>query len=110
MKREIRRNNKYDGIILDPPKYGRGPNGEIWRIEDNLLDLIYLIKKILSKKALFLVLTSYAIRSSHKSLYYLLQSGLKIENGVYSSGELGIKENNPKGRVLSCANFARWQQ
>ena len=110
VKREIRRNNKYDGIILDPPKYGRGPNGEIWRIEDNLLELIYLIKKILSKKALFLVLTSYAIRSSHTSLYYLLKSGLKIENGVYSSGELGIKENNPKGRVLSCANFARWQK
>ena len=83
---------------------------KIWKIEDNLLDLIYLIKKILSKKALFLVLTSYAIRSSHTSLYYLLKSGLKIENGVYSSGELGIKENNPKGRVLSCANFARWQK
>ena len=109
VKREIRRNNKYDGIILDPPKYGRGPNGEIWRIEEDLLNLMHLIKEILSENPLFLVLTSYAIRSSHISLYYLLESSLKINYGEYSSGELGIEDSTDKKRVLSCANFARWQ-
>ena len=109
VKREIRRNNKYDGVILDPPKYGRGPNGEIWRIKEDLLNLMYLIKEILSENPLFLVLTSYAIRSSHISLYYLLESSLKINYGEYSSGELGIKDSSDRKRVLSCANFARWQ-
>ena len=110
VKREIRRNNKYDGIILDPPKYGRGPNGEKWKIEDNLLNLLELIQKLLSPNAIFVVLTSYAIRSSHMSLYYLLKSGLNLNQGAFSSGELGIKENNKQGRILSCANFARWQK
>ena len=109
VKREIRRNNKYDGIILDPPKYGRGPNGEIWRIEEDLLNLMYLIKELLTENPLFLVLTSYAIRSSHISLYYLLESSLKFNFGKYSSGELGIEDSSNKKRVLSCANFARWQ-
>ena len=109
VKREIRRNNKYDGVILDPPKYGRGPNGEIWRIEEDLLNLMYLIKEILTENPLFLVLTSYAIRSSHISLYYLLESSLKINYGAYSSGELGIKDSSDRKRVLSCANFARWK-
>ena len=102
-------NNKYDGIILDPPKYGRGPNGEIWRIEEDLLNLMHLIKEILTENPLFLVLTSYAIRSSHISLYYLLESTLKINYGKYSSGELGVEDSTNKKRVLSCANFARWQ-
>ena len=110
VKREIRRNNKYDGIILDPPKYGRGPNGEKWKIEDDLLNLLELIQKLLSPNAIFVVLTSYAIRSSHMSLYYLLKSGLNLNHGAFSSGELGIKENNKQGRILSCANFARWQK
>ena len=110
VKREIRRNNKYDGIILDPPKYGRGPNGEKWKIEDDLLNLLELIQNLLSPNAIFVVLTSYAIRSSHMSLYYLLKSGLNLNHGAFSSGELGIKENNKKGRILSCANFARWQK
>jgi len=110
VKREIRRNNKYDGIILDPPKYGRGPNGEKWKIEDDLLNLLELIQKLLSPNAIFVVLTSYAIRSSHMSLYYLLKSGLNLNHGTFSSGELGIKENNKQGRILSCANFARWQK
>ena len=109
VKREIRRNNKYDGIILDPPKYGRGPNGEVWRIEEDLLNLMYLIKEVLTANPLFLVLTSYAIRSSHISLYYLLESSLKFSYGEYSSGELGIEDSSNKKRVLSCANFARWQ-
>ena len=109
VKREIRRNNKYDGIILDPPKYGRGPNGEVWRIEEDLLNLMYLIKEVLTANPLFLVLTSYAIRSSHISLYYLLESSLKFNYGEYSSGELGIEDSSNKKRVLSCANFARWQ-
>ena len=110
VKREIRRNNKYDGIILDPPKYGRGPNGEKWKIEDDLLNLLELIQKLLSPNAIFVVLTSYAIRSSHMSLYYLLKSSLNLNHGAFSSGEIGIKENNKKGRILSCANFARWQK
>ena len=70
---------------------------------------MYLIKEILSENPLFLVLTSYAIRSSHISLYYLLESSLKINYGEYSSGELGIKDSSDRKRVLSCANFARWQ-
>ena len=109
VKKEINRKKKYDGIILDPPKYGRGPNGEIWKIEENLLDLMLQIKEILSENPLFLVITSYAIRSSHMSLYNLLKSSLNFDYGKYSSGELGIRESGEKRRVLSCANFARWE-
>ena len=109
VKKEIKRQKKYDGIILDPPKYGRGPNGEIWKIEENLFDLMFLIKQVLSENALFLVITSYAIRSSHISLYNLLKSSLKFDYGKFTSGELGIKESRKNGRVLSCANFARWE-
>ena len=68
-----------------------------------------LIKEIISENPLFLVITSYAIRSSHMSLYNLLKSSLNFDYGKYSSGELGIRESGTKRRVLSCANFARWE-
>mgnify|MGYP001200759788 CR=1 FL=1 len=110
VKREIRRGNKYDGIILDPPKYGRGPNGEKWQIENDLQILLKLISEILSNKAIFVVLTSYAIRASHLSLLNSLKSILFNHKGEFSSGELAIREKGNDQRMLGCANFARWKK
>ena len=109
VKREIRRGNTYDGIILDPPKYGRGPNGEKWLIENDLQPLLLLLEQLLSKDALFMVLTSYAIRASHLSLFNSIKSVLKNYQGHFSSGELAVRENK-NGRILSCAIFARWEK
>ena len=110
VKKEINRKKKYDGIILDPPKYGRGPNGEKWNIETDLQNLLQLVEKLLSKDALFVVLTCYAIRSSHISLYNALSYALRNHKGELSSGELALKENGHSQRKLSCAIYARWER
>ncbi len=110
VQREIRRGVKYDGVVLDPPKYGRGPNGEKWNIETDLQNLLQLVEKLLSKDALFVVLTCYAIRSSHISLYNALSYALRNHKGELSSGELALKENGHSQRKLSCAIYARWER
>ena len=110
VQREIRRGVKYDGVILDPPKYGRGPNGEKWNIEKDLYPLLNLVEKILSQELLFVVLNCYAIRSSHTALYNALSYALKNHIGKLSSGELVLEESGNSLRKLSCAIFARWEK
>ena len=110
VQREIRRGVKYDGVILDPPKYGRGPNGEKWNIEKDLHHLLNLVEKILSQDVLFVVLNCYAIRSSHTALYNALSYTLKNHKGKLSSGELVLEESGNSLRKLSCAIFARWEK
>ena len=110
--REIRRQRTYDGIIMDPPKYGRGPKGEIWRIEEDLHPLLRQAADLLSSDALFLVLTIYAIRASSLAAYYALTDVLKDRPGSIEAGELVIEESalsrlNTR-RYVSQANFARW--
>ena len=110
VQREIRRGVKYDGVILDPPEYGRGPNGEKWNIEKDLHHLLNLVEKILSQDVLFVVLNCYAIRSSHTALYNALSYALKNHKGELSSGELVLEESGNSIRKLSCAIFARWEK
>ena len=109
VQREIRRNNKYDAIILDPPKYGRGPNGEKWELFKDLPFLLNLIPQILSKKPLFIILNSYAIRASYLSLHYALKDIMQGFTGSVQSGELCITEEQKNPRQISTAIFARWE-
>ena len=109
VQREIRRNNKYDAIILDPPKYGRGPNGEKWELFKDLPFLLNLIPQILSKKPLFIILNSYAIRASYVSLHYALRDIMQGFAGSVQSGELCITEEQKNPRQISTAIFARWE-
>ena len=109
VNREIRRENKYDAIILDPPKYGRGPNGEKWELQKDLPILLNLLPQILSKNPLFVILNSYAIRSSYSSLHYALREVMKTYKGKVESGEISIFEDQDNPREISTAIFARWE-
>ena len=112
LAREIRRQRAYDGIIMDPPKHGRGPNGETWRIEKDLSPLLRQAVNLLSGQALFLVLTIYAIRASSLAAHNALADLLKDRTGSIEAGELAIEESALSGvetrRYVSQANFARW--
>lgn len=107
VRREVRRGARYDGIIVDPPPFGRGPKGEIWRIEESLPDLLNTCKQALSDRPLFFVLTAYAIKSSALGLYYVMQDLMRSYGGVLSTGEMVLGERSA-GRLLSTAIFARW--
>ena len=110
VNREIRRGNKYDGIILDPPKYGRGPNGEKWDLFNDLPLLLKSLPQILSNNPIFIILNSYAIRSSHISLHYGLSEVMKNYSGNVESGEISIVEDQVDPRQISTAIFARWEK
>jgi len=107
VKREARRGVHYDGIILDPPKFGRGPKGELWEFFKMMPYLMEEIRPVLSDKPVFLVITAYAIRASALSLHYLFQELMKDYKGIINSGELVIPEKSA-GRILSMAIFSRW--
>ena len=109
VNREIRRENRYDAIILDPPKYGRGPNGEKWELQKDLPILLNLLPQILSENPLFVILNSYAIRSSYSSLHYALREVMKTYEGKVESGEISIFEDQDDPREISTAIFARWE-
>jgi len=112
--REARRGNFYDGIILDPPKYGRGPKGEVWRLEENLPELLSLCASLLSDDALFMVLTIYAIRTStlsvHSAMAEALGSTECTRDGTLTSGELGIVEAADNPRAIGQALFVRYHK
>lgn len=109
LEREIKRGNKYDAIIMDPPKFGRGPKGETWKLDTMLPKLLYLVKKVLSDKPIFVILTSYATDSSALSLKYALEETMNGMGGVVEAGELCIEEKS-KGRLMSLANTAVWSK
>lgn len=103
--REVRRGNTYDGIIIDPPKYGRGPKGEIWHLFEGLPGLLDDCRSLVSKRPLFFILTAYSIRSSFLTLHELMKDRFG-EAGQLESGELIIREQ--QGRRLSTSLFSRW--
>jgi 23S rRNA (cytosine1962-C5)-methyltransferase len=107
VEREVRRGNRYDGIILDPPKHGRGPTGEIWKLEEGLGRLLSACTQLLSDDALFLVATVYAVRLSFLALDNSLASALGDRGGVREAGEMAIPEHG-SGRRLPTAIYARW--
>ena len=108
VEREIRRANHYDGIIMDPPSYGRGPKGEIWKIEDMIHPLIRLCAKILSKDALFFLVNSYTTGLAPAVLTYMISTELKSWNGHVDSQEIGLPVTN-SGLVLPCGASGRWE-
>lgn len=107
LEREAKRGNKYDAIIMDPPKFGRGPKGEVWKIEEMLPKLLESVKKVLSDKPLFVILTSYAIDSSSLSLGYALEETMKSFGGAIEAGELCVLEKS-NNRIIPLANTAVW--
>ena len=106
--REVRRTRRYDGIILDPPKFGRGPEGEVWRLEDNLPALVRDCAALLDADSRFLFLTVYAVRMSSLALAGLLDEALRHLPGTIEHGDLGLAEAGAQARILPTAIFARW--
>lgn len=106
--RELRREKQYDGIILDPPKYGRGPKGEVWRLEEDLPALLKDCADLLSDEALFMVLTIYAIRTSTLACHSAMAQALASRPGQLTSGELGIVEAQENPRAIGQALFIRY--
>ena len=106
--REVRRENRYDGIILDPPKFGRGPKNETWRIEEGLPDLIGDCRQLLDADSKFLFLTVYAVRMSSLAIGGLLADLFKDLPGTIEHGDLAVREDGEDGRLLPTAIFARW--
>ena len=107
--REVRREKRYDGIILDPPKFGRGPNGEVWRLEDNLPALMADCRRLLDGDSRFLFLTVYAVRMSSLALGGLLAELFADLPGTVEHGDLAVREDGDNGRLLPTAIFARWR-
>ncbi len=109
VNREIRRENKYDAIIMDPPSYGRGAKGEVWQFEDNIYDLVELCTKVLSDNPLFFLINSYTTGISSKVLEDILYLTIsKKYNGKIESGEIGLPMENSK-LVLPCGIYGRWE-
>ena len=107
--REIRRGNKYDAIIMDPPSYGRGANGEVWQFENNIYDLIELCKQVLSDNPLFFIINSYTTGISNSVLANILNLTIsKKYKGKVSSGEIGLPMENSE-LVLPCGIYGRWE-
>lgn len=106
--REVRRERRYDGIILDPPKFGRGPNGETWRIEEGLGPLVADCRRLLDNDSRFLFLTVYAVRMSSLALGGLLAETFAGMPGTIEHGDLSVREEGEGGRLLPTAIFARW--
>lgn len=105
--REVRRGKRYDGIILDPPKYGRGPEGEVWQLETDLAALIANVRALVDENSSFVFLTVYAIRMSALSIGELLRQSFADLPGTVECGELGVREE-ARGLVLPTAIWARW--
>jgi 23S rRNA (cytosine1962-C5)-methyltransferase len=108
LQREARRGRQYDAIILDPPKYGRGPKGEVWQLERDLHPLLQACRALLSDSPLFVVATLYAVRLSALAAHAALAAGMEGVSGQTESGEIAIVENRPAGRAIGQALFARW--
>ncbi len=113
--REVRREKRYDGIIVDPPKFGRGPGGEVWRLEEGLPGLIADCRQLLDAESRFLFLTVYAVRMSSLALAGLLEEHFADMPGTIEHGDLAVREeglrqaqDNRQARLLPTAIFARW--
>ena len=110
VEREIRRGNRYDAIIMDPPSYGRGPKGEVWKIEDNIFDLIGLSSQVMKDRPLFFLINSYTTGLQPAVLTYMLETVLAARFGghVYSD-EIGLPVKS-NGLVLPCGASGRWSR
>lgn len=108
VEREIRRGNRYDAVIMDPPSYGRGPKGEIWKIEDNIHALIKLCSQFLSNQPLFFLINSYTTGLQPAVLAYMLGTELRKFHGITEAQEIGLPVSS-NGLVLPCGASGRWE-
>lgn len=109
VEREIRRGNTYDGIIMDPPSYGRGPKGEVWKVEDSIYDFVKLCTNCLSNKPLFFLINSYTTGLAPAVLTYLLSSEIQsVRGGKVVSDEIGLPVSET-GLILPCGASGRWE-
>ena len=106
--REQRRGNHYEGILLDPPKYGRGPKGEVWQINEDLPELLNGCRALLSNEPLLFVATLYAIRTSTTAVHAAIADVLEGLGGDIRSGELALREDRANGRGIGQALYVRW--
>lgn len=109
VQREIRRGNHYDAVIMDPPSYGRGPKGEIWKIEEAIHPLVKLCSQLLSDEPLFFLINSYTTGLQPAVLSYMLNTELKRFNGTVDSEEVGLPVSS-NGLVLPCGASGRWMK
>ena len=109
VQREIRRGNKYDGVIMDPPSYGRGTSGEVWQFENNISDLVALCTEVLSDNPLFFLINSYTTGISAEVLANILKLNIKEYKGKISAGEIGLPMKDSK-LVLPCGIYAKWEE
>lgn len=110
VNREIRRGNKYDAIIMDPPSYGRGAKGEVWQFENNIYDLVELCSKVLSDDPLFFLINSYTTGISSQVLKNILNMVIsKKYRGEIEAGEIGLPMENSK-LILPCGIYGRWEK
>ncbi len=108
VEREIRRGNKYDGIIMDPPSYGRGPGGEVWKLEDAVCDFVSLCEKLISDDPLFMLINSYTTGLSALTMGYVLNVEVVKKHGGYAeTAEVALPVTETKG-FLPCGASARW--
>ena len=109
VEREIRRGNKYDAIVMDPPSYGRGPSGEVWKLEKNLEELVSRCTLLLSDKPLFFLINAYTTGVSSTVLYNILKLTVgKTYGGAIDAGEIGLPISK-NDLVLPCGIYGRWQ-
>ena len=108
--REVRRGSKYHGIILDPPKYGRGPTGEVWRLFEDMPGLLKDCAALLADDADFLLLNAYAARISGLSLAHMMAEATHDRGGRIDWGELALSEDGPNARAIGLSFFARWSR
>ena len=110
VSREIRRGHKYDGIIMDPPSYGRGPSGEIWKLEERIYEFVELCSGVLSENAEFVILNSYTTGLSPSVMEYLLGTVIKTRfGGSVSADEIGLTVTRT-GLTLPCGSTAIWRR
>jgi 23S rRNA (cytosine1962-C5)-methyltransferase len=108
VRREIKRGRKYDAIIMDPPTYGRGSTGEMWKLEDHLWELLNECKQLLSDRPLFFLINAYTARLSPTVVVNLLAALLAGAGGRLAGGEVGLPVQRD-GKILPCGIFGRWE-
>ena len=109
VEREIRRGSKYDAVILDPPSYGRGPGGEVWKLEEHVYELVSLVSEVLTEEPLFVLLNSYTTGLSASTMAYVLGSAMKKFGGKVEAEEIGLPVTQ-SGMALPCGSSAIWSK
>ena len=109
VEREIRRGSKYDAVILDPPSYGRGPGGEVWKLEEHVFELVSLVSEVLTDEPLFVLLNSYTTGLSASTMAYVLGSAMKKFGGKVEAEEIGLPVTQ-SGMALPCGSSAIWSK